>query len=325
MLGNRAPSQNSIQKKSSNIVLRQGINVYGRYLKSIEAKITPNCIHTLTADTYLKYTARLNSKPMFSRFYLIYADVELLDKVDKRYLAFLLNCAVIPWIRLVVRTRIKETFDQLHFLKGFSEFQFLDCYNLSKDTLNAYIKAELLSNGADKSKVTEEIVNRIRKRVRYKEYVLDSILPQLACTELTPKDVNRLITPYSGVTLSNFGRRFFEPQKAKPVAELMCNYRKYPDLLYKSVLDYIDSWCKFYNIYITGEFCEDNIISWLETSGSKYGITYEYQARQWLDALSRYSYEFMIFAYIQLQPVGSKGASEKMNALYKVYRMVCNG
>lgn len=325
MTGKINQQRANTQKNSHNIVLRLGINIYGRYLKSIESKITPNCIQHVTSDTYLRYVSKFNNRPMFSRFYMVYADMDSLDKVDKKYIDFLLNCSITPWVVLVVQTRIKETFDQLHFIKGFSDFQFLDCYNLSKDTLNAYIRAELLSYGASADKITEDSVNRIRKRVRYKEYVLDTVLPQLACTELSVKDINRLISPYSGVTLNNFGRCFFDPKKSKPVSEIMCNYRKYPDTIYKSVMEYINSWCKFYDIYVTGEFCEDSILQWIDSSGSKYGIAYEYQARKWLTALGQYSYDFMMFAYIQLQPFSNSSASEKMNVLYKVYRMVNNG
>ena len=311
-------------KKSKNIVLRKGINIYGRYLASFEAKLTASSIKHISADTYINYLTCFNSRPMLSRYYMIYAEVGKLTKIDKRYIDYLKALAVLQWVKLIIVTDVRETFDELKYIKPFSDFIYLNCYGLSAEVLEAYIHKELLDHGAAKELVTSDVVTRIRRRARYKEYVLNSVLPHLACTKLTVKDINKSITPYTGVTLSNFGRCFFNPEKAKPVSDLLIKYRKYPDTIYHEVQNYVSTWLKLYDQYHSGELSEDNLLEWIESSGKSFGISYDYQAKAWLQSFSRYSYDFMILVILQLQEAAGKNNSVKMLALYKIYRMVNN-
>lgn len=309
-------------KSSGNIVLRKGINVYGRYLASFEAKVTPSSIKHITANTYSNYLTAFNNRPMLSRFYIIYAELGKMIKTDHRYIDYLKALAVMPWVKLIILVDSRETFDELKYIKPFSSFIFLNCYGLSDAVLEAYICKELIAHGAEKRIVTEEVAKRIRRRARYKEYVLDSVLPQLACTRLTIRDINRVITPYTGVSLSNFGRCFFDPKKAKPISDLMMKYRRYPDNIFAAVQEYVSDWMKIYDCFHNGTLSENNAINWVETTGKSYGVTYEYQAMQWLDSFSRFSYDFMLLVLLQLQEAAGKNANTKMLALYKIYRMV---
>lgn len=312
--------QGSVNSISRHIVLRKGINIYGRYLAVLEARINKSCIKTLAQDNYLGLMSVLSTKPMLSRYYLVYAALGKLEKVDHRYLDFLKVLSTYKWVYLIITTDVRETFDGLRYIKAFSDFTFLNCYGLSNDILYAYIRSELISNGARKELVTENVIKRIRSRIRYKEYTLDSVLPQLACTELKIADINRIIAPYTGVTLSNFGRSLFDPKKKKPVADLLCKYRKYPDSLFRSVQEYVSTWLKLYDSFYTGELCEDNAIQWLEEHGKQYSLVYEYQVHQWLESFSMYSYEFMILVLLQLESATT--VITKIFALYKIYRMV---
>lgn len=314
------PEQGQFNSISRHIVLRKGINIYGRYLAVLEARINKSNIKTLAQDNYLGLMSVLSTKPMLSRYYLVYASVGKLDKVDHKYLDFLKVLSTYKWIYLVITTEIRETFDGLRFIKAFNSFTFLNCYGLSNDILHAYIRSELLANGASKNSVTEDVIKRIRTRIRYKEYTLDSVLPQLACTELKIADINRIISPYTGVTVSNFGRMLFEPKKKKPVADILCKYRKYPDTIFKNVQEYVNTWLKLYNDFHSGELCEDNAFQWLEEHGKQYNLLYEYQIRQWLESFSRYSYDFMILVLLQLESATNTVTKEL--ALYKIYRMV---
>lgn len=310
------------QLKYDGIVLRTGVNLYGRFLDSLEQKATKNCIKHITESTFREYVAAFTSKPMFSKYYLVYADLNILDDAEKAYLDFLGTLTTIPWVKLVVKVSSYETFDKLKYVKTFKSFMFLDCYNQPKEILAAYIKRELIRYGADRSLVTEDCINCIRRRVRHKEYVLDGVLPQLACTGLTRREIFALITPYKGVTLNNFGVRFFEPERRRPVAEFLQKYHKYPDAIYKSVMAYVEKWFMLYEDYISGEFTQDNIIDWIEDRGKQFDISYAYQATVWLKSFSRYSYDWMIFVFVELQTVSKANSNQKMLALYKIYRMV---
>lgn len=310
------------QLKYKGIVLRTGVNLYGRFLDSLEQKATKNCIKNITESTFRDYIVAFASKPMFSKYYLVYAELNSLDGVEKAYFDFLEMLITIPWVKLIIKVSSYETFDKLKYIKVFKSFMFLDCYNQPKEILEKYIRRELIRYGADQSLITDDCVSCIRRRVRHKEYVLDGVLPQLACTGLTKREIFALITPYKGVTLNNFGSRFFEPERKRPIAEFLQKYYKYPDSLYKAVMAYIEKWFKLYEDYISGELSHDNIINWIDTKGKQFDINYEYQASTWLQSFSRYSYDWMVFVFIELQAVSRANSSQKILALYKIYRMV---
>lgn len=302
-----------------NIVLRTGINVFHKYLDSIESQVTKDCIIHINPHNYKEYLKAFNIKPMFSRCYLVYATVE---DLEPRYLDYLVGLSVSRWVRLILTVRSREIFDALKYHKVFSKFRFLDCYNLPKRIWHAYIRYELKLNGCPDSKITNAAVTRIRNRARYKEYVLDSVLPILARTDMSLKTINSYIQPYNGVTLQNIGAKVFDPSKAKPVADMLYKYRNYIDPIYKSLRDYLKTWFELYDEFIDGSLSEENLLSWIETKGQKYNITYDYQARQWLNSYSQYSYDFMLIAFMSLQEALHDTRAAQLLSVYKVYRMV---
>ena len=305
--------------KFENTVLRTGINVFHKYLDMLESQITRDCIINLNSRNYREYTKTFEVKPMFSRCYLVYAEVE---DLEAKYLDYLIGLSASRWVQLILKVRNREIFDSLKYHKVFSSFRFLDCYNLPKKIWHSYIRYELRINGCPEEKITEAAVTRIRNRARYKEYVLDSVLPILAQTDMSLKTINSYIQPYNGVTLQNIGFKIFDPNKSKPVADLIYRYRNYIDPVYKNIRDYLAEWFKLYDEFISGNLSEDNLLAWVATTGQKYNITYDYQARQWLDSFTRYSYEFMLVAFLTVQEMAHESRNLQLLAVYKIYRMV---
>lgn len=304
------------------IVIRSGVNVFGRYVRAIESKAVRNCILTPQDGVTPALISTCKTKPMFSKYYVVHLEISKLDLVDKRYIEMIKQLISFKWVILIFKISSREAFDRLRYIAPFDTFTFLDCYAVTAKVMHAYIRAELIRCGADKRYVTKTLVEHIRKRAKYKEYVLDSVIPRLAYSDLSKATVNSMIAPYRGVTVSNFGSKLFDPDKAAPVLEMLQRYSKYPDSLHKSTCDYIQTWLALYDEYVTGEFSEDSVANWLTTNGKKYGVLYGYQAKQWLRAMSTYSYEFMMLASITLRATSS---SAKTFALYKLFRMVNDG
>lgn len=307
------------QLKFENTVLRTDINVFHKYLDSLESKMTKDCIIHIDPHNYKDYLKSFKVKPMFSRCYLVYAAVE---DLDTRYLEYLAGLSLNKWVQLILTIRNREVFDALRYHKVFASFRFLDCYNLTKEAWHAYIRYELKVNGCPPEKITKAAVTRIRNRAKYKEYVLDSVLPILARTDMSLKTINSYIQPYTGVTLQNIGAKIFDPTKRKPVAELIYRYRNYIDPIYKSIREYISTWLTIYDDFVQGNLSEECLMTWVANSGHKYSIIYDYQARAWLDSFSRYSYEFMLLAFITMQGALHESKSAQLLCVYKIYRMV---
>lgn len=310
-----------VPEQLKHIVLRTGIDIFSGILKSVETNLNPSCIVNVDQSNYTSL-AVCKTKPMFSRYYMLYVTLHDIENVDNLYLNWITNASSINWIILVIKTDNRATFEQLHFKKPFDSFTYLDCYNVQTVILDKYIKGRLLSYGAPAQLVTNKAVVCIRRRVKYREYILDSMLPRLAATDLSRKAIYSLIAPYTGVTVSNFGMKLFDTSKAKPVAELMFRYCRYPDTLFRNTYDFIQKWFSLYSVFISGELSDSNVMDWIFTSGSAYQITKEYQVRQWLQLLSSYSYEFMCIAFAELQSAYEKKRTDKIFALYHIYKMV---
>lgn len=304
---------------NTGIVLRTGIDIYKRYLKKLESKCADGDVYHITQNTFSEHYKSFSRRPMFSRYYLVYADISELEKKYSDYLEMLSKCS---WVQLILCTKTKEAFDLLKVHKIFSSFRFLDCYGLPKAVIESYIRTELKANGCPSEKITKAAVTRIRRRARYKEHVLDSVLPILAKTDMALKTINSYIAPYNGVTIGNIGSRIFIPEKAAPVGALLYRYRWYIKDVYKAVHSYILSWFELYEEYACGALSEDTLLSWLEQSGKKYKLTYDYQVKAWLKSFSTYSYEFMCVAYTILMQAAHSNNSEQFLAVYKIYRMV---
>lgn len=308
-----------VSLKFENTVLRTGINIFHKYLDALESQVTKDCIIHMDSHNYRDFTSICSVKPMFCHCYLVYATVE---DLDQKYLEHLAGLSVIKWIQLILKVRSRELFDALMYHKVFSKFRFLNCYELPKAVWHAYIRYELKVNGCPQEKITKAAVTRIRNRARYKEYVLDSVLPILARTDMSLKTINSYIQPYTGVTLQNIGAKLFDPVKARPVAELLYKYRNYIDPVFKNVKEYVSSWFKLYDEFASGALSDETLLSWLAERGNKYNLTYDYQVRAWLDSFSRYSYEFMAIAFTLLQTAQHDNKSSQLLCIYKLYRMV---
>ena len=311
------------QNTQIHLIVREGVNVFKYYLHKLEKQVVPSCIKHLTADNYTALGQQLGTKPMFSKYYLVYANVK---ENDTRYLEYLHKLALCKWIKLIITVRSRTIYDIVRCHPYFSSFEVLDCYNVTTKVMERYIANELINYGCNPAYVTQTAVTRIRRRAKYKAYVLDSVLPLLANTNLSKKVVDSYISPYTGVSLQNIGSQFFNPDKSAVIASYLYRYRKYISNIYKQVSSYLEKWFKLYDEYIAGALCEETVIAWVENSGSKFEITQEYQARKWLNSFSSYSYDFMLSAYIMLIENASANNNQQLSTLYKIYRMVnCNG
>lgn len=311
-----------VPERLQHIVLRTGIDIFRGVLNSLESKLTSNCIMHLNITNYSTALAVIKTKPMFSRYYMLYVTLDSLDTIDNMYLNWIIEISSIKWVILIIKTGNRTTFEQLHFKKPFDTFTYLDCFSVRSDILNRYIANRLLAYGAPKYLVTNKAITCIRRRVRYREYILDSMLPRLAATNLSRNAIYSLIAPYKGVTLSNFGMKLFDKTKSKPVGELMFRYCKYPDLLFKSTYEFVNKWFSLYELFVKGELSENNMLGWVNQSGFSYQITKEYQVKQWLSLLSTYSFEFMCIVFSELQDAFDKKNSDKIFALYRIFKMV---
>lgn len=300
-------------------ILREGVNVFGSVLQRLESKVTPTCIKRVDGSNYTELSKQLKVKPMFSRYYLVYANV---SESDQSYFDFLNTLALSGWVQLILTVRSKAILDEVQCHRYFDDFKVLDCYNVTIDVMDKYIYDTLIQNGCDPRYVTQAAVTRIRRRAKYKAYVLDSVLPLLAQTNLSKKTVESYISPYTGVTLQNIGVQFFNPKKQDIVASYMLRYHKHITDIYKRVSAYVDSWLKLYEEYISGRLSDETVISWIDNYGKRYDIAYEYQAQKWLKSFSSVSYEFMITVFVMLQEYKNASNNLQLTALYKIFRMV---
>lgn len=303
----------------THLVLREGVNVFRNYIESIERSVTPNCVKHITSDNYLQFAQQLSTKPMFSRYYLVYANVK---ESDTKYFDYLHSLSVCGWVRLIITVRSKSMFDLIRCHHFFRDYKILDCYNVTIRVMDAYIRDELLRCGCNPKFVTASAVTRIRRRAKYKAYVLDSVLPLLARTNLSKRVVESYISPYTGVSLQNIGTQFFNPSKQEVIASYLFRYRRYITNIYRQVQNYVSDWFELYDEYIDGRLCEETVADWVDTEGSKFGIAQEYQARRWLRSFSSLSYDFMSIVFVILEENTNASNNQQLLALYKIFRMV---
>lgn len=302
-----------------NIVLRTGVDVFRPVLDRLEKDVSRNCIKHISANTQPETLKTLYTRPMFSRRIIVYAS---LAEDDSKYISTLLELTNLAWIQLIISVSNRILYDTLVYDSRFKQFKFLDCYRVNNEVLEQYIRYSLLKNGCDPKFITKTSVTRIRRRARFRTYVLDSVLPILAKTNLSQKVVESYIAPYTGVTLSNIGKRFFEPEKHMYVAKFLNRYRNYISNIFKSVRAYVEQWLFLFDEYASGRLSEETALDWLETSGEKFKIHYTYEVTAWLQSFERYSYDFMIFVFTELQEASHENNNCQLLTLYKIFRMV---
>lgn len=302
-----------------NIVLRTGVDVFRPVLDKLEYEVSQNCIRHITASTSVDTIKALFTRPMFSNKQIVYAS---LAEDDSKYLETLLELSRLHWIQLIITVSNRVLFDTLRYNAKFSSFKFLDCYNVSNALLEQYISYTLLKNGCNPKYITPTSITRIRRRARFRTYVLDSTLPILAKTNLSQKVVESYIAPYTGVTLTNIGKRFFEPAKKAYVATFLNRYRNYISYIFKNVRSYVEDWLALYSEYASGALSEETALDWLKASGERYKIHYSYEVTAWLQSFSTYSVEFMLFIFTELQEASHGNNNQQLLALYKIFRMV---
>ena len=302
-----------------DIVLRTGVDVFRPVLDKLEQGVSSSCVKHISSSTAVETIKKLHTRPMFSSKYIVYAS---LAEDDPRYIATLLELAQLRWIQLIITVSNRIVFDTLRYDSKFTAFKFLDCYNVSTGLLEQYISYTLLKNGCNPKYITKTSITRIRRRARFRTYVLDSVLPILAKTNLSQKVVESYIAPYTGVTLSNIGKRFFEPAKKVYIARFLNRYRNYISHIFKNVKAYVESWLDLYDEYASGRLSEETALEWLKTSGEKYKIHYSYEITAWLKSFSTYSFDFMTFVFIELQEASHENNNCQLLTLYKIFRMV---
>lgn len=308
-------------KEFKDIVLRTGVDVFRPVLDRLESAVSQNSVKHISSMTSVNTIKALHVRPMFSKKYIIYAS---LSEEDPKYTNTLLELSQLSWIQLIVTVSNRAVFDSLSYDAKFKQFVFLDCYKVSNAILEEYIRYSLLKNGCNPKYITKTSITRIRRRARFRTYVLDSVLPILAKTNLSQKIVESHIAPYTGVTLSNIGRRFFEPAKKIHVARFLNRYRNYISIIFKSVKSYVESWLSLYDEYVSGRLSEETALDWLETSGEKFKIYYSYEITAWLESFSTYSYDFMLIVFVELQEASHENNNIQLLTLYKLFRMVNN-
>lgn len=302
-----------------NIILRTGVDVFRPLLDRLEKDVSSNSIKHISANTSADVLKTIYTRPMFSKKLIVYAS---LAEEDPKYLGTLLEIAGLAWVQLVVSVSNRVLYDSLVYDSRFRAFKFLDCYRVKNDVLEQYIRYSLLKNGCNPRYITKTSVTRIRRRARFRTYVLDSVLPILAKTNLSQKVVESYIAPYTGVTLTNIGKRFFEPEKSLYVAKFLNRYRGYISNIFKSVKSYVESWLTLYDEYASGRLSDETALDWLDTSGEKFKIHYSYEITAWLKSFSMYSYDFMLFVFMELQEASHENNNCQLLSLYKVFRMV---
>lgn len=303
----------------THFILREGVDVFRPFLNKLERGITPSCILRLNVDNQTGLAQQLVTKPMFSRYYLVYAEVR---EFDQKFFEYLRELSLCGWVRLVITVRGSSVFDVVRGYPFFKEFRVLDCYNVTIKVMDAYIRTSLIEQGCPPSLVTATAVTRIRRRAKYKAYVLDSVLPLLAKTNLSKRVVESYISPYTGVTLQNIGEKFFDPSKQEVIASYLMRYRRHISNIYKQVQKYISVWFELYEEYISGRLCDETVVQWVETTGSKFGITQDYQAQRWLRSFSSYSYEFMCTVFVMLEENDAASNNLQLLTLYRIFKMV---
>lgn len=302
-----------------NIILRTGIDVFRPILDKFEKGVSKNCIKHITANTSPETLKTLYTRPMFSRKIIVYA---ALTEDDTKYILALLELAKLDWVQLIISVSNRVLYDSLVYDSRFKSFKFLDCYRVKNEVLEQYIRYSLLKYGCNPAYITKTSVVRIRRRARFRTYVLDSVLPILAKTNLSQRIVESYIAPYTGVTLSNIGKRFFEREKKVYVAQFLNRYRNYISHIFKSVKAYVENWLILYDEYASGRLSDETALMWLETSGEKFKVHYSYEVASWLQSFSTYSFDFMIFVFTELQEAAHENNNCQLLALYKIFRMV---
>lgn len=306
-------------KELYSIVLRTGIDVFRPILDKLELGVSTNCIKHISAGTSPETLKTLYTRPMFSSKIIVYAS---LAEDDAKYIGNLLELANLNWIQMVISVSNRVLYDSLVYDSRFKAFKFLDCYRVKNEVLERYIRYSLLKNGCDPKYITKTSITRIRRRARFRTYVLDSVLPVLAKTNLSQKVVESYIAPYTGVTLSNIGKRFFEPEKGVYVAKFLSRYRNYISNIFKSVKAYVESWLVLYDEYASGQLSEETALDWLDTRGEKFKIHYSYEVTAWLSSFTTYSYDFMLFVFMELQEATHENNNCQLLTLYRIFRMV---
>lgn len=302
-----------------NLIIRTGVDVFRPYLDKLEEDVPQGYIKHITSTTTMDVYNSLHVRPMFSKHVIVYASI--VDD-DVKYIMNILDLSKLDWIQLILTVSNHIIFDNLKYDSRFKFFKFLDCYKVNKDLLEKYIQYSLIKNGCNPKYITKTSITRIRRRARYRTYVLDSILPILAKTNLSQRVVFSYIAPYTGVTLSNIGKRFFEPDKKIYIAQFLNRYRNYVSTIFKNVRSYVDDWLNLYNEYASGRLSEETALEWLNTYGSKFKIHYSYEITAWLDSFNRYSFDFMIFVFTELQAASHDNNNLQLLTLYKIFRMV---
>lgn len=304
-----------------DLVIRTGVDVFRPTLDKLESEVSANCIKHISRLTSIDTIKALHTRPMFSKRQIVYA---ALADDDTKYIALLLELSQLSWIQLIITVSNRVMYDTLVYDIRFKSFRFLDCYKVTNAILENYIIYSLTKYGCNPKYITKTSVTRIRRRAKFRTYVLDSVLPLLANTNLSQKVVNTYIAPYTGVTLTNIGKRFFEPAKKIYVAKFLSRYRNYISVIFRNVRAYVDDWLNLYNEYASGRLSEETALTWLETYGNKYKIHYSYEITAWLNSFNTYSFDFMIFVFTELQEASHENNNLQLLTLYKIFRMVNN-
>lgn len=302
-----------------HILIRTGIDVFKYTFQDLEAKFPPSSIISVTSQNYMEKLKKLSMRPMFSKKYLVY--VTLIDN-SRETITAVTTLSNLKWVKLIVQTNNSDVFLELMGSLDSARWLIVNSYETSDELKEEYLRRELLALNCEPKYITDYKLKLIRRRLRYQEHKASLYLPTLASSPMTIKLIESTIPLYSGVTVSNIGRVFFEKSKHARVANLVYRYRYYIKNIYRNISDYIDTWLALYEQYITGNLNESTIDNWIVKNGKQYKIKYNYQVQQFLDSFLKISADMMILIKMQLAEHSTDSSYNKTILLIRLMNLI---
>lgn len=298
-------------------IIRTGLPYYLLVLNALSKDIPKQQIINVGKNIEVAVD-KVRYAPVFGAYYLVITEYQK----GQAYWKIIKQLYQKSYIELVITVHTKEQFRNLITKSEDSKFKFkiYDSYSASKRDRNIYIVQMMKSYNPDVV-LSNAVLDAIRERLRGYSYEINGYLQQLAWTELTVKNVQKIIPKKDILTTASFGWLLYTGGISVAEADLfIMKYKYYPQALKESLLKYNNKLLAVLPYYTSGEFTEYNYEKFC--IDNKKIVPSKFVGQTYLDIFKVMSIEKFYLIDDMLSKIGTESRYNDILLLYKIIRLV---
>lgn len=296
-----------------HLVVLRGVPYYEPVINKLWSSVPAISRIVFTTAQSENILSKIKYRPIFSSHYVIRIELDKLLQLD-----IVQEFIQLEWVQVIVFINDIDTFEMCkQKLKG-DTIIFFNSTNASDNVVDKYIAYKLMTITRQVPKA--DIVKKIRNRMRFREYELESRLTLFGNSKMTAKDFSACFPKRRIITLSNFPYNFLMKSHLGELGQFLLKYRYSPRYLYQSLEEYFIYLFKLYDEYILGRLTKDNKAQWLLNRGKLFKITREYKLNQIFAIFEKYSYEKLLLLDRQIKSYRSRSTYMQIYYLYLMLR-----